>query len=64
MTDILSDRASLISRLASTLAAYTKMVGAPEIVRREVLDMAFDATASVGIFNRRHPQHRIEPISL
>jgi hypothetical protein len=59
------DRRELTVRLASTLTDLRRFSGAPiPEARQTCINDAFDACANCGIFNREHPNRRIEPIKL
>jgi hypothetical protein len=57
------DRVELLSRLASSLTEVRRFSGAfiPQ-VREEMIEIAFQAMADIGVFNRRHPELRINPL--
>jgi hypothetical protein len=59
-----ADRRELIKRLTETVTAWRIHRFVPVlIIRQEMIEMAFQAMADCGRFNRQWPQMRIEPIA-
>lgn len=56
------DRFELSAHLLEALVAYARRGDVPLVVSGELLDVAFEAVADVGVWNRKHPDMEITGI--